>query len=168
MTKRPLIFAAACLALASCAVSAPPPMDTGSLPSTSCDRPANTAALGPQVLQATTQFRRSQGLGPLTWNARLAVAAQAHACELAARGVDLTHAGADGSNSFQRAQRAGFPARLVAENLAWGRFTAQQVVDGWAGSPEHRKNMMHPRIEKMGLGVANGPKGPIWVQVMAR
>lgn len=157
------------LALTACvAVSTAPPVDTGTLPSTSCAKPAGAAQLSRDIARATTAFRTGLGLGALSYDNRLAVAAQAHACELAVRGGELTHAGLDGSTSFARAQRAGFPARLVAENLAWGRFDAEGVVNGWAGSPGHRANMMHPRIEKIGVAVVEGRRGPIWVQVMGR
>lgn len=161
-------FAAlALLALCACQTT-PTTAPTGPLPDAGCARPADTAALAQGITRATSAFRAAQGLGGLSYDRRLEQAAQAHACELAARGGELTHAGLNGSNSFSRAQSAGFPARLIAENLAWGRFSAQGVVDGWAGSPDHRANMMHPRIEKIGVGVANGPRGPVWVQVMGR
>lgn len=169
MLKSHFALIAGALAVTGCVtISTAPAVDTGTLPSTNCAKPADTARLSRDIARATTAFRAGLGLGALSYDDRLAVAAQAHACELAARGGELTHAGLDGSTSFARAQRAGFPARLIAENLAWGRFDAQGVVDGWAGSPGHRANMVHPRIERIGVAVANGPRGPVWVQVMGR
>lgn len=149
-------------------VSVPVRADALPLPDASCAAPADLPRINAGIRAATNRFRAGIGRAALSHDSRLDHAAQAHACELAARGGELTHTGANGSNSFQRVQSAGFPARLVAENLAWGRMSAEGVVDAWAGSPGHRANMSHPRVEKIGTGVAQGPRGPVWVQVMAK
>lgn len=132
-----------------------------------CEVPQDVRAMQNTILARTNAARTAQGLAPLSMDARLSRAAQTHACDLAARGNLLTHRGSDGTNSFDRAKRAGFPARLVAENTAWGRMSAAQISAGWLASPKHYNNMMHPRVQRMGLGVAVGPKGPSWVQVLA-
>ena len=76
------------------------------------------------------------------------------------------HRGRDGSQPKDRVLRAGYDPRLSGENIAFGPETAEEVVAGWLDSPGHCANIMEPRFEHIGVGVATGKKrGRIyWVQ----
>lgn len=137
-------------------------MVPGGASAASCAMPGQVAQM--RDLQATqiNQLRAGAGLPALRRDARLEQAAQLHACFLAQTG-EMSHRGQGGSNSMARARASGFPARLVAENLAFGYRDAARVVNLWYGSPGHHRNMMHPRVSQYGVGVAEGPRGPMWV-----
>ena len=62
--------------------------------------------------------------------------------------------------------RAGYRPRISGENIAFGPQSAEEVVAGWLGSPGHCANIMGPRFQEIGVGVASGRKrGRIyWVQ----
>ncbi|VDN48714.1 conserved exported protein of unknown function [Petrocella atlantisensis] len=60
----------------------------------------------------------------------------------------------------------GVPYRYLAENIASGHTTAKKVVDGWMASPGHRKNILSPNLNKIGIGVvARTEYGYLWTQL---
>ena len=77
----------------------------------------------------------------------------------------MNHTGRDGSSPAQRITRSGYHWREVGENLASGVMTADEVVAGWLGSPEHCANLMDPLYRQMGVGFAVNPhdeRGVYW------
>jgi uncharacterized protein YkwD len=52
----------------------------------------------------------------------------------------------------------------VAENIAGGTSTPEEVVQGWMQSPEHRSNVLGTVFVKLGVGYwAGGDEGSYWV-----
>lgn len=105
--------------------------------------------------------------GPLTLSATLSRAALTHAKDMGANEF-FEHQGSDGSRPSDRATRAGYRWRTVAENIALGAPDAESVVRGWLGSPGHCANIMNPQFTQMGLAyvVEERPENAVyWVQV---
>jgi uncharacterized protein YkwD len=102
---------------------------------------------------------------PLNASRQLTRAAADHARDMARRNY-FEHRGRDGSQPKERVLRAGYDPRLSGENIAFGPESAEEVVAGWLDSPGHCANIMDPRFEHIGVGVATGKKrGRIyWVQ----
>ena len=50
-----------------------------------------------------------------------------------------------------------------AKNIAGGKITPEQVVNGWMNSPGHRRNLLKDRIDKIGLGIARAANGGYYV-----
>jgi uncharacterized protein YkwD len=102
---------------------------------------------------------------PLYASRSLDEAAEDHARDMA-RKKYFEHRARDGSEPKDRVQRAGYRSRLTGENIAFGAASAEEVVAGWLKSPGHCENIMDPRFEDIGVGVATGRKrGHIyWVQ----
>lgn len=123
------------------------------------------------VLRLTNAERTSRGLFALTTNTQLSAAADRHAVDMAA-GDFLSHAGSDGSTSYDRIDGAGYLAGLAddagyktGENVAVGYGSAAAVVAGWMSSPGHRANILDPLFEEIGLARAETERGkPYWVQ----
>jgi uncharacterized protein YkwD len=58
------------------------------------------------------------------------------------------------------------PYRHLAENIASDYTTAKKVVDGWMASPGHRRNILSPNLNKVGIGVvARTEYGYLWTQL---
>ena len=96
-------------------------------------------------------------------------AALTHAQHMAARSY-MGHKGSDGSMPSDRATRAGYAWVSIAENVAAGQTTAEEVVNTWLASPGHCANLMDPRYSDTGVAYAVKPtaeKGIYWVQVFA-
>ncbi len=106
---------------------------------------------------------------PLKQVAALESAALAHAQDMAAHNY-IGHKGSDRSMPADRAMRANYTWSSVAENVAAGQTTAEEVVNTWLASPGHCANLMSPRYSDTGVAYAVNPageKGIYWVQVFA-
>ncbi|MEO8656537.1 MAG: CAP domain-containing protein, partial [Ramlibacter sp.] len=110
-----------------------------------------TAVVSAEVLALVNEVRsqprvcgrqRFEAAGPLRPNSLLDHAAAAHARDMARHGY-LEHRGRDGSGPADRAIRAGYRWRSVAENIASGQTTAEEVVRQWTRSPGHCANLMN-------------------------
>jgi stress response protein SCP2 len=129
--------------------------------------PQGQAEAGPlaEVVTRTNAERARHGLRPLTLDARLARAAQAHSVDMVRRGF-FAHENPDGKQVWDRAVAACYPYRKVAENIAAGQRTAEEVVLGWMNSPGHRANILDGELAQIGVGCAEGGTyGVYWTQV---
>ena len=121
-------------------------------------------AVETQVLERTNAYRRKNGLPPLTSNPQLTAAARDFAAYMA-RASSFSHT-ADGREPADRLAASGYGWCEYGENLGLQEdsrgFTAQRLsggfVDGWIGSPPHRKNMLAGNVTQIGVGVARGPR----------
>jgi hypothetical protein len=126
-----------------------------------------TTQAGPlgEVVERTNAERARHGLAPLTTDARLAAAAQAHSADMVRRGF-FAHENPDGKQVWDRAVAAGYAYRKVAENIAAGQRTAEEVVHGWMESPGHRANILDRDLTQIGVGRAEGGSYDVyWTQV---
>lgn len=103
------------------------------------------------------QYRKQNGLKPLKLNAELSNAAKNHSRDLA-KWDRISHFGSDGSNPWDRVKRAGYNARLAAENVGTGQATIDEVFKGWKESPGHNKNLLLADAEHMGIALVQDPK----------
>jgi len=104
---------------------------------------------------------------PLQQADALGRAAEAHARDMANRDF-LDHRGSDGRAPADRATRAGYAWTLVAENVAAGQVSPEEVVGTWLASPGHCANLMDPAYTDTGIGFAinmAGDKRSYWVQM---
>ena len=113
-----------------------------------------------RVFQLTNSIRHSNGLRPLKWNCRLIMAAKNHSQDMA-KINRMSHSGSDGSTIAMRAERVGYRYSYLAENVAAGQRSPEQVVDDWMKSPGHRRNILNPNITEIGVGFYN----QYWTQV---
>jgi len=102
-------------------------------------------------------YRKEKGLKPLKLNPELTEAAKGHSRDLA-KWDRISHYGSDGSNPWDRVKRAGYKARLAAENVGTGQVDFNEVMKGWKDSPGHNKNLLLPDAEHMGIALVQDPK----------
>jgi len=107
--------------------------------------------------------RAQRGTAPVTQNAALQAAAEAHALDLAAR-AGLSHTGRDGSSVMDRIARTGYQACFGAENIARGQPSIEAVFTSWRNSPGHYANMVNVQARHFGFARS----GDVWVLVLAR
>jgi uncharacterized protein YkwD len=101
-------------------------------------------------------YRREKGLRPVTLNAELTTAAKAHSRDLA-KWDRISHYGSDGSNPWDRVKRAGYNARVAAENVGTGQASIEEVFKGWQASPGHNKNLLLADVDNMGVAMVHEP-----------
>ncbi|MFZ5962915.1 CAP domain-containing protein [Thalassococcus sp. BH17M4-6] len=118
----------------------------------------------PGATEMLNGFRAGQGRAALQMSAKLQQMAQNHADDMARQNY-FSHRGKDGSGLRQRARRVGYKHCKLAENIAMGQTSVDEVMNAWAGSTGHRRNMLLRRVKEFGL--ARAP-GDIWVMVLGR
>ncbi len=124
------------------------------------------------MLARVNEARRKAGLSSLRPNSRLDQAAQRHAEDMLTRRY-FAHESPEGKTVRERARAAGYDWRAIGENLAEGQYSIDEVVEGWLRSPTHRRNILNPDFEEMGVGLSLGraPGGSggayraVWAQV---
>jgi uncharacterized protein YkwD len=114
----------------------------------------NPEALMLAVLAAVNQFRAEHHLPPVRLDPRLNQVAQAHA-DFMATHQTLSHTGANGLNPSQRLASVGYRWICIAENVAAGQTTAEEVVQDWIDSPRHRANILKAAVTDIGIGHNN-------------
>ena len=112
-------------------------------------------------------YRSNKGAGPLVIDARLQRAAEDQARAMAADGA-ISH-DAHGSLA-KRLDAAGFQKNNAVENVSAGYHTLAEAFSGWRDSPPHNRNMLDPRMKRMGIATAYAPGAKykvFWALVLA-
>ncbi len=122
------------------------------------DRDYSTTNLDPTFARdIINQYRAEHGLKPVKLNTELTAAAKNHSRDLA-KWDRISHYGSDGSNPWDRVKRAGFKARLAAENVGTGQVDFGEVMKGWKDSPGHNKNLLLADADYMGIALVQEPR----------
>ncbi|MGW0958324.1 CAP domain-containing protein [Streptomyces gelaticus] len=114
-----------------------------------------------RVLKLVNSARNKAGCSPLTLNAELTKAAQAHSADMAHH-KKMSHTGSDGSAPGGRIGGAGYGWKEHGENVARGYSTPESVMAGWMRSPGHKRNILDCSFEEIGVGLAQ--PGGYWTQ----
>src|SRR6185437_33031 len=114
---------------------------------------AHRTTTGLGLLQAVNAARKAHGLRPLRLDPTLTQAARAHTSDMLRRDY-FAHGDFSG-------RMAAFHVSLhmAGENLAWGTGPygqADEVVQAWLASPEHRANLLASGYSRIGIGLARG------------
>jgi uncharacterized protein YkwD len=109
-------------------------------------------------VRTINEVRAAHGLKPVTSQPALIVAAREYSHEMVRTQMFEHERG-----WWKRLVRAGATGTVVGENLG---FCASEVCPGgtpellmsyWLRSPEHRKNILDPKFDHVGVGVVTGP-----------
>ena len=115
---------------------------------------SNIEELTRRVIQLTNVERADRGFRPLTVHPRLQDAATWLATDMAAH-QSLSHTDSTGRRMTARLIQFGYAnAQIMAENIAVGPTTAQEAVQLWMQSTQHRHNLLHPDVREIGVGYA--------------
>ncbi len=114
-----------------------------------------------ELIEAVNALREENDLPPYKVDQRLMEIAQAHAEDLAKRGV-LSHFSADGKQPYQRALEAGYPVAgnlslggTFAENIHSGiGLTAADVLQVWQGHSTNSTTLLSEDYNDVGAGLA--------------
>jgi uncharacterized protein YkwD len=123
-----------------------------------------------RVIELINSQRTARGLAPLVANAKLISAAMNHSVDMA-RNDFMSHSGSNGSTLGQRVTASGYAWTFVAENIAAGYDTPDEVVAAWMDSSGHRANILSATATEVGVGVltnANSTYGIYWTLDFAK
>jgi uncharacterized protein YkwD len=147
-------------------VDAPPPTQPFMEPAVG-ERARNSAlSAAEQLFQMLSAARRSEALPPVAKSAALERVAEAHATAMLRTGR-VQHDLGDGDPQ-RRLEEAGVVVAAVGENLARASTATRAHRLIWY-SPSHRRNMLDRHYDAVGIGVAQGDNGSLYVcQLLAR
>ena len=109
------------------------------------DEPART------LFERANQERASRGIRSLKWDASLADAARQHALRMAEQDT-LSHQLPGEPELAEREKDAGAKMSAAAENIASGP-NIEGIHTGWMNSPGHRRNLLNPQYDSVGIAV---------------
>lgn len=143
--------------------TAPPPTSPSTGPTApSTGGGANNASFATLL----NDVRLTNGAGNVTFDARLANAAQGHADDMRTNNY-FSHTGLNGSSPGDRITAAGYKWRTYGENIARGQQSEQEVLTAWTNSPGHHANNINPNFEDFALAKAGSGSNTYWVLVLA-
>ncbi|CAH0993998.1 hypothetical protein EMA8858_00105 [Emticicia aquatica] len=108
------------------------------------------------VLDFVNQYRKEKNLPPLQMVSIISSEALRHSKNIADGKVPFGHDGFE-----ERATRVMNQIKFsnaIAENVAYGKFTAQEVVNRWIQSAGHRKNI-EGKYTLTGVGIVRRKDG---------
>lgn len=104
-----------------------------------------------QLYALANQTRAESGAGRLRWDPALAAAALNHCRRMVAEGP-LSHQYPGEPDLAARAAQVDAHFSVLEENLAIGP-TAPAVHNQWLNSPGHRRNLLSPDVDRVGIAV---------------
>jgi hypothetical protein len=107
-----------------------------------------------QLFAMGNHARAEAGVAPLAWDPALAAAARKHCERMVAEGP-IAHRYSGELDLSERASVAGAHFGLIEENIAVGSNPAE-IHEGWMNSPGHRKNLLNPAVDHVGIAVIEG------------
>ena len=114
------------------------------------------AQLQQSVLDYVNQYRKSKNLAPLQMMPLMTAEALQHSKNIADGKVPFGHDGFEGR--ADRLMSKIQQSNAIAENVAYGKFTAQEVVNRWIQSSGHRKNI-EGKFTLTGVGIVRRKDG---------
>ncbi len=159
----------------------PSESEVPSLDAARCAGPApapQNAAFEEQVAQLVDEQRRLAGLPPLTRAEALTSSARWFARDMAVEDYFALDHDTYTRERGRLVRACDWRTRLawyyedwtsLAENVAAGYATPQDVVDGWMRSPTHRAKILSPGSWETGVGYwSGGSQGHYWVEDFGR
>ncbi len=107
------------------------------------------------LLLLTNQQRIANGLAPLVLNDKLTQAAQLNADYMLKKNY-WSHFAPDGTSPWSFIKNAGYDYTYAGQNLARGYTSAQDAVNAWMASPDHRANILSHNFADVGFAVTQG------------
>ena len=104
-----------------------------------------------ELFALANRARAAEGSGPLSWDPALAAAALKH-CQMMAAEGPISHRYGGEAGLAERTGEAGAHFSLIEENVALGS-SAATIHDGWMNSPDHRENLLNPKVDRVGIAV---------------
>lgn len=116
-----------------------------------------------RVLELINVERAKAGLKPVRYSGTLDNAAEKHADHMAIVGK-MAHDGIGDGDPGERIRAEGF-RKAWGENVATGQTSPEQVVREWMASPGHRRNILDPNYQQMGVAYVTAANGrSYWAQ----
>jgi len=105
-----------------------------------------------KIIELTNQKRIEYGVPPLSVSSQLTQAANKKAEDMVMRNY-WSHTTPEGKPFWTFVDEYNYNWSYLGENLAADFDMAESAVDAWFNSPTHRKNILNPEYQDIGVGV---------------
>lgn len=163
MYRREMILGLAAMGLAACDPTPTRALgpDGLPLPSVYRIRPRDEAAVQFRMLDSVNAIRARAGVSPVQLDGRLNAAAATHSRDMSVQNRPWLF-GSDGSSPLDRARRAGFPGRVLGENISESYETELQTLAAWTSQGDTRSVIVDPEAALMGFAWFQEGSGKLW------
>jgi len=118
-----------------------------------------------QMFDLVNSIRSRNGQSILKWDANLANVSRAHSRDMA-RNDFFSHTNLAGQSPGDRMWDSGINYRVMSENISYGYKSSIYSHEGLMNSAGHRTNILHNRVENVGIGVSfNNGNTPYFTQM---
>ncbi|OIK15780.1 sporulation protein [Bacillus sp. MUM 116] len=114
-----------------------------------------------KVVDLTNQERAKYGLPALKVDLTLSKMAHEKSRDMSANGY-FSHTSPTYGSPFDMMKKYGITYNYAGENIAMGQKTPEEVVKAWMNSEGHRKNILNPNYNYIGVGYV--ADGSYWTQ----
>lgn len=118
-----------------------------------------------EVVRLVNAERKGNGRRELVVDSRLTQAANIRAHEVSTL---FEHVRPDGSDSFTVVDQMGIRYYAVGENIAYNHKTPEAVMKAWMNSPGHKRNILDPDYNTIGVGITTVNGSKYVVQIFAK
>ncbi|MED3564260.1 CAP domain-containing protein, partial [Bacillus xiapuensis] len=126
------------------------------VPSKTTQSSGTLSANEQKVVDLTNQERAKYGLPALKVDLTLSKMAHEKSRDMSANGY-FSHTSPTYGSPFDMMKKYGITYNYAGENIAMGQKTPEEVVKAWMNSEGHRKNILNPNYNYIGVGyVADG------------
>ncbi len=104
-----------------------------------------------RVAELVNAARAAAGLQPLRLDPELSRVARLKSQDFVTGGY-FSHQSPTYGSPFEMMKQYGFSYRSAGENIAMGQRTPDEVHESWMNSPGHRRNILNPDFDTIGVG----------------
>ncbi len=121
--------------------------------------PAHASEINPDnIIKLVNKSREQNNVAPLVENARLMKIAQDKVNDMINKDY-FAHTSPGGITPWYWYQKGGYNYKYAGENLAINFLTSEEEHKAWMNSATHRKNILNPSFQEVGVAVAAGEIG---------
>lgn len=125
----------------------------------------NISAIEKEVVRLVNIERKKNGLTEFRMDSKLSNVARIKSKDMADKNY-FSHTSPTYGSPFEMMKEFGINYRAAAENIAMGQATAEAVVKAWMNSDGHRKNILNPSLNTIGVGAyKSSNKAIYWTQM---
>ena len=107
------------------------------------------------IMELVNISRKTYALPQLKENSKLDQAAKDKAWDMISRNY-FSHTSPTGTTSWDWFDKNEYDYKYAGENLAMSFFSVEKEHQAWMDSPTHRKNILNPTYEEIGVAVSQG------------
>lgn len=110
-----------------------------------------------EVLELVNMERNKRDIGNLIFSEDLNSVANLKSQDMATYNY-FDHNSPNYGSLFDMLRKRNIGYGFAGENIAMGQRTPESVVDAWMNSPGHKRNILNPNYNKIGIGVYIGDR----------